>query len=192
MNKLAAIGSRNRILSAVIVGLSCLLAFCPMPAHGQQGDMQQKMADLKGSMAKSKQALAQYTWKEQVIISLKGEQKKIQNFQVRMGSDGKPQKTSLDQPQQQSQDSAGRGGRFKQRVVAKKKEEYEELCRADESSGPTIYPAGQRCDSGRLCQGQRLIHAQRGFAQRSKNRHSELRQARRFHDDFFQQGTEAD
>jgi hypothetical protein len=126
MNRLAAIGSRTKILSGIVVGVSCLLAFCPMPAHGQQSDMQQKMADLKGSMAKNKQALAQYTWKEQVIISLKGEQKKTQNFQVRMGSDGKPQKTSLDQPQQQAQDAGGRGGRFRQRVVAKKKEEYED------------------------------------------------------------------
>src|ERR1700735_3004792 len=126
MNRLAAIGSRTKILSGIVVGVSCLLAFCPMPAHGQQSDMQQKMADMKGSMAKNKQALAQYTWKEQVIISLKGEQKKTQNFQVRMGSDGKPQKTSLDQPQQQAQDAGGRGGRFRQRVVAKKKEEYED------------------------------------------------------------------
>ena len=126
MNRLAAIGSRTKILSGIVVGVSCLLAFCPMPAHGQQSDMQQKMADLKGSMAKNKQALAQYTWKEQVIISLKGEQKKTQNFQVRMGSDGKPQKTSLDQPQQQAQDAGGRGGRFRERVVAKKKEEYED------------------------------------------------------------------
>ena len=126
MNRLTAIGSRNRILSAIIVGLSCLFALCPLPTQAQQGDLQQKMADLKGSMAKNQQALAQYTWKEQVIISLKGEQKKTQHFQVRMGPDGKPQKTSLDQPQQQAQDAGGRGGRFKQRVVAKKKEEYEE------------------------------------------------------------------
>jgi hypothetical protein len=126
MNRLAAIGSRNKILSVIFVSLGCLFALCPIPAHGQQGDMQQKMADLKASMAKNKQALAQYTWKEQVIISLKGEQKKTQHFQVRMGSDGKPQKTSLDQPQQQAQDSGGRGGRLRQRVVAKKKEEYED------------------------------------------------------------------
>src|ERR1700734_118433 len=110
MNKLAAIGSRNKILSAVVVGLTCLVALLPMPAHSQQGDMQQKMGDLKASMAKNKQALAQYTWKEEVIISLKGEQKKTQHFQVRMGSDGKPQKTSLDQPAQQQQNSGARGG----------------------------------------------------------------------------------
>lgn len=127
MNKLAAANSRNKILSAIIVGLSCLLAFFPVPARAQQGgDMQQKMADLKASMAKNKQALAQYTWKEQVTISVQGQQKKTEHFQVRMGSDGKPQKTSLDQPQQQAQDSGARGGRLRQRVVARKKEEYED------------------------------------------------------------------
>src|ERR1700723_2730554 len=98
MNKLAAIGSRNKILSAVVVGLSCLVALLPMPAHSQQGDMQQKMGDLKASMAKNKQALAQYTWKEEVIISLKGYKKKTQHFQVRMGSEGSPRKILLINP----------------------------------------------------------------------------------------------
>lgn len=110
----------------ILAGLIFLLGIFAVSLHGQNADMQQKMADLKGSMAKNKQAIAQYTWKEQVIISLQGQQKKTEHFQVRMGSDGKPQKTSLDQPQQQAQDSGARGGRLRQRVVARKKEEYED------------------------------------------------------------------
>jgi hypothetical protein len=49
-------------------------------------------------MAQNKQALAQYTWAEQVTISLKGEQKKHEHFLVRVGPDGKQQKTWLDPP----------------------------------------------------------------------------------------------
>jgi hypothetical protein len=90
--------------------------------------MQQKVADLKAAMAQNKQALAQYTWVEQDTISLKGEQKKQEHFQVRLGPDGKPQKTSLDPPAQPAQpaSSGRRGGRVKEHVVEKKTGEYKE------------------------------------------------------------------
>jgi hypothetical protein len=92
-------------------------------AHAQNPELEQRVADLKEAMAKNKQALAQYTWTEQVTISLKGEQKKQEHFQVRLGPDGKSQKTSLDPPDTAAAPS---GGRMKQHVVAKKKEEYKE------------------------------------------------------------------
>lgn len=94
----------------------------------QDGGMQQKITELKESMAKNKQAIAQYTWTETVTISLKGEQKKQQHYQVQMGPDGKPQKTSLDAAPaaEQQPQAGGRGGRLRQRIVEKKKEEYEE------------------------------------------------------------------
>ena len=92
--------------------------------NAQNPDMQQRVADLKEGMAKNKQLLAQYTWNETDTISLKGEQKKQEHFQVRLGADGKPQKTSLDPPAQPAADSGG--GRLKKHIVAKKKEEYED------------------------------------------------------------------
>src|SRR5215467_3245908 len=72
--------------------------------------------------AQNPQALAQYTWVEQVTISLKGEQKKQEHFQVRVGPDGKQQKTSLDPPA----NAQPEGGRLKKRIVEKKKEEYKD------------------------------------------------------------------
>src|SRR5580698_2206217 len=115
-------------------GLNISLIWCflavgsalPGFVNAQGPEMQQKVADLKEAMAKNKQALAQYTWNEQVTISLKGEQKKQEHFQVRLGPDGKPQKTSLDPPAQPAAQSGGRGGRLKEHVVAKKKEEYKD------------------------------------------------------------------
>jgi hypothetical protein len=89
--------------------------------YAQNPELQQRVADIKESAAKNKKALAQYTWVEQVTISLKGEQKKQQHFQVQLGPDGKPQKTSLDPPADTSAES---GGRLKKRVIEKKKEEY--------------------------------------------------------------------
>jgi len=93
--------------------------------HAQKEELQQRIADIKESMAQNKQALAQYTWVETLTVYLKGEQKKQEHFQVRMGPDGKPQKTSIDPPPSQDESSA-RGGRLKKHIVEKKKEEYED------------------------------------------------------------------
>ncbi len=112
--------------------LAALFAFAVgagfiQPAAAQNPEMQQRVAELKEASARNKQALAQYTWVEQVTISLKGEQKKQEHFQVRLGPDGKPQKTSLDAPAPSTQqDSGRRRGRLKEHVVEKKTEEYKE------------------------------------------------------------------
>lgn len=68
------------------------------PLWAQSQEMSARVAEVKEAAAKNKQALAQYIWVEQVTISLKGEQKKQEHFQVRLGPDGKPQKQSLDPP----------------------------------------------------------------------------------------------
>ena len=97
-------------------------------AIAQNPELQQKIAEVKQAIAANKQALAKYTWVEQVTISLKGEQKKQEHFQVRLGPDGKPQKQSLDPPAQPAASDSGgrRGGRLKEHVVQKKTEEYKD------------------------------------------------------------------
>lgn len=90
-------------------------------ARAQNPELQQRVAEVKEAAVKNKQALAQYTWVEQINISLKGELKKQERFQVRLGPDGKPQKTSLDPPPEEPS-----GGRLKKHIVEKKKEEYKE------------------------------------------------------------------
>jgi hypothetical protein len=92
------------------------------PANAQNQELQERVAEMKEAAAKNKQAMAQYTWVEQINISLKGEQKKQEHFQVRLGPDGKPQKTSLDPPAEPTES----GGRLKRHIVEKKKEEYKE------------------------------------------------------------------
>ena len=93
----------------------------------QNPELQQKVAEVKEAMAANKQALAQYTWQEQVTVSLKGDVKKQEHFQVRLGPDGKPQKQSLDAPQQPAaSDSGKRGGRLKEHIVEKKTDEYKD------------------------------------------------------------------
>lgn len=110
---------------ALLLVLSGAISICPANAQNQQ--LQQRVAEIKQAVAKNKQALARYTWVEQVTISLKGEQKKQEHFQVRLGPDGKPQKNSLDPPPTDtSAGQGGRRGRVKEHVVAKKKEEYKD------------------------------------------------------------------
>jgi hypothetical protein len=113
----------RRILSTTLPGLLVLLAGFGFvyPANAQNPELQQQVSDVKESMAKNKQALASYSWNEQVTISLKGEEKKQEHFQVRLGPDLKPQKTSLDPPADPPS-----GGRLKKHVIAKKTEEYKE------------------------------------------------------------------
>lgn len=108
--------------SVCLLSVSLLAGCITQLASAQNPELQQKIAEVKQAAAANKQALAQYTWVEQVTISLKGEQKKQEHFQVRLGPDGKPQKQSLDPPPQQQTS----GGRLKQHVVEKKKEEYED------------------------------------------------------------------
>jgi hypothetical protein len=91
--------------------------------RAQVGDMQARVAELKESSAKNKQELAKYIWTERVTSSLNGQERKQERFQVRMGADGKPVKTPIDAP---AQEQSARGGRLRQRVIEKKKEEYKE------------------------------------------------------------------
>jgi hypothetical protein len=112
------LGTTFPVLLVLLVG-----AVFTIRAPAQNQGVQERVTDIKQAAAKNKQALAQYTWLEQVTISLKGEEKKQEHFQVRMGPDGKPLKTSLDPP---TEASAPEGGRLKRHVVEKKKEEYKE------------------------------------------------------------------
>jgi hypothetical protein len=125
---------RHRSLSNISVTfvLTSLISFAvlasgrPLCAQGA-ADLQARVAELKESSVKNKEALAHYTWKETVKIILKGEEKKTEHFQVHQGPDGKPVKASLDPAAPAAQEaSGGRGGRLKQHVVEKKKEEYKE------------------------------------------------------------------
>ncbi len=111
--------------ATILVGLS----LTGRPTTAQNSEVQQRLAEVKEASAQNKQALATFTWQEQDTISLKGEVKKQESFQVHIGPDGKPQKTLLnaDPAAQPSKANSGRrGGRLKEKVVENKKEEYKE------------------------------------------------------------------
>lgn len=104
--------------SAAILTLAAFL----QPTGAQNPQMQQKVQEIKQSQAANKQMLARYTWQETQTISLKGEVKKTNMYLVRIGPDGRQQKQEINaQPAAQPS-----GGRLKQHIIAKKKEEFEE------------------------------------------------------------------
>jgi hypothetical protein len=116
MNKTA-----RRSVSTALASLLALAAVAGFvnTANAQSPELQQRVAEVKAASEQNKQALMSFNWTETVTISLKGDVKKVQHYQVRLGPDGKPQKTSLDPPA-----APPSGGRLKQHVVAKKTDEY--------------------------------------------------------------------
>jgi hypothetical protein len=104
--------------------VGALVAFAAVASSlclAQSPEIQQKIAEIKMSSAANKQSLSHYTWMEQQTISLKGDVKKVQQFQVRMGVDGQQQKVEIN-PQAPPPPS---GGRLRQHVVAKKTDEFQ-------------------------------------------------------------------
>jgi hypothetical protein len=115
----ATLRNLSTTLIAPLVLLAGTVFICT--AKAQNPELQAQVSNVQESMAKNKQALAAYSWNEVVTISLKGEEKKQQHYQVRLGPDLQPQKTSLDPPPDPPS-----GGRLKRHVVAKKTEEYQQ------------------------------------------------------------------
>jgi hypothetical protein len=96
-----------------------------MASGGQSGgEVQQKVAVLKESVAENQQRLHQYQWVETTQLTLKGEPKPPKQNMCSYGPDGQEQKVPIGDAQPQPQ--SGRNGRLKQHVVEKKTEEMKD------------------------------------------------------------------
>ncbi len=95
MNTQLTHGSKQPALALPIVTAVAALLLSALPFHAQNPELQQKLAEVKAASAANKQALARYTWQEQQTTSIKGDVKKQQVFQVRVGPDGQQQKTQI-------------------------------------------------------------------------------------------------
>jgi hypothetical protein len=114
---------KTRLMFLVsVVAVSVGVAFALSEAAAQNPQMEQKVAEIKQASAANKQALARYTWQEQQVISLKGEVKKTVSYQVSVGLDGQQQKIELGS----SAAPPPTGGRLKQRIVAEKRDEFQQ------------------------------------------------------------------
>jgi len=103
----------------LIIGAVVLLATVPAPP--QNSELQQKLAAAKQAAAENKQKLLQYQWVETTQLTLKGDAKPPTKNSCQYGADGKIQKTPIGPPPQQPS-----GGRAKQKIIEKKKEEMKD------------------------------------------------------------------
>jgi hypothetical protein len=113
---------KNAFLATAL--FACVL-FTSSGASGQAagGDLQAKVAALKQSAAENQQKLHKYQWTETTQLTLNGNDRPATQSMCQYGPDGKVQKTPIGPPQAQQAPS---GGRLKQRVIAKKKEEMKD------------------------------------------------------------------
>jgi hypothetical protein len=81
-------------IAPAILALAIILA-AAQGAGAQNAELQQRVAEIKQTMARNQQALAQYSWVQQETVSVNGEVRKQEAFQVQIGADGKPVKTAL-------------------------------------------------------------------------------------------------
>ena len=79
--------------SPAIGGLVLFLAAVPAAAQDQKQAIQQRIAQVKQSMAENQARLRPYKWTESTEISVNGDVKKIEQKECRYGPDGKIVKT---------------------------------------------------------------------------------------------------
>ena len=114
--------TRKRTLLAAAVVLAVMVpAIAQMGGASGGGDLQDKIAAIKQSVAENQQKLHRYQWMETTQLTLKGEAKPPRTSMCQYGPDGTVQKTPMGpQPQPPS------GGRMKQRIIEKKTEEMQQ------------------------------------------------------------------
>ena len=119
-------GKQSVSSSVVLIGkqlimMGTLAVIASAPAMAQNAELQQKLAAVKQAAAENKQQLHQYQWVETTQLTLKGDPKPSSQKLCQYGPDGQIQKTPIGPPPEQPS-----GGRMKQRVIEKKKEEMQE------------------------------------------------------------------
>jgi len=105
----------------IVIGIALLVATVTWAQTDVNAALQEKLAAVKQAAAENKQKLQQYKWIETTQLSLKGDPKPPTQNSCRYGPDGQVQKTPIGSPPQQPS-----GGRMKQRIIEKKKEEMKD------------------------------------------------------------------
>lgn len=102
--------------------IGCAIAFLAVvPAIAQDSELREKVATVKQAAAENKQKLRQYQWIETTQLTLKGDPKPASTNLCRYGPDGQVQKNLVSPPAEPPS-----GGRVKQKIIAKKKEEMKD------------------------------------------------------------------
>ena len=119
-DKQSGFGAIVLICGRLLVGAA--LAFLPiLPSLSQNPELQEKLAAVRKAAAENKQRLLQYQWIETTQLTLKGDEKPPRQSSCRYGPDGQVEKTPIGPPAEPPS-----GGRLKERIIEKKKEEMKD------------------------------------------------------------------
>ena len=121
--------SRMNPCSFVVAAIALSVVVGGHASAQDPGALQQRVGALKQALQDNQAQLRKYEWVETTIVSLKGEEKDRKQERAYYGVDGKVQKVLLDEEKAAAPASA-RGGRLKQRVVAKKTGEMKDYMEA--------------------------------------------------------------
>ena len=111
----------RRILLHAAAMLSLVVPAIAQAGGGSAGELQQKLAAVKQSVAENQQKLHQYQWTETTQLTLKGDAKPPKTSTCQYSPDGKVQKTPTS-----AAPPPPSGGRMKQRIIEKKTEEMKD------------------------------------------------------------------
>ena len=111
----------RRTLFRAAVLLAAVVPAIAQMGGGSGGELQQKLAAVKQSIAENQQKLHQYQWTETTQLTLKGDAKPPKTSLCQYVPDGTVQKTPVGAPPPPPS-----GGRIKQRIIQKKKEEMQD------------------------------------------------------------------
>ena len=96
------------------------------PAGGKQA-LQQRVAELKQSLAANQAKLKKYQWLQTTQVAIKGEEKKETHAQCRYGADGKVQKTPVGPPEEPKEMPGGLRGKIAKKKIAEMKDYSDRL-----------------------------------------------------------------
>jgi hypothetical protein len=112
---------RKHTLVLVAFALASIVPAIAQMGGAGGGALQEKLAAVKQSVAENQQRLHKYQWIETTQLTLNGEAKPPRQSECQYGPDGKVQKTPMGPPP-----APPSGGRMKQRIIEKKKEEMQD------------------------------------------------------------------
>jgi hypothetical protein len=107
---------RTRAVAAVgsLIATLTLSWIGAVSASAQESPLiQQKVAEIRASLAKNEQMIGQYMWQQQEAISVRGDLKKEALYSVELGANGQPVRTDISQ----SQPAGGRKWGIRHRIT---------------------------------------------------------------------------
>lgn len=119
--KSAALPCKHALVLVAFVVASMVPTLAQMGGGAGGGALQEKLGAVKESIAANQQKLHKYQWIETMQLTLNGDAKPPRQSLCQYGPDGKVQKTPMGPPP-----APPSGGRMKQRIIEKKKEEMQD------------------------------------------------------------------